>query len=173
VTNEPFVCIPWFDDEEVDRIICAAAREPEHAGEAYRAEPGYRVCAIRRFTDEWLTKKVLDLFRFVNERAFGFDIDRLAEPLQHISYGPGGHYGWHVDRGAPVPRKLSLTVQLTDESEYDGGDLEVWSGKDPERAPRKKGTAIVFPAYALHRVTPITHGLRQALVVWAHGPEFR
>ena len=36
-----------------------------------------------------------------------------------------------------------------------------------------RGTATLFPSYMLHRVTPVTEGIRHSLTVWAHGPAFR
>jgi PKHD-type hydroxylase len=38
---------------------------------------------------------------------------------------------------------------------------------------RERGTLMAFRANALHRVTPITRGVRRSLVIWAAGPEFR
>jgi hypothetical protein len=34
------------------------------------------------------------------------------------------------------------------------------------------GTVIVFPSYLAHCVTPVTKGVRWALVGWVHGPSF-
>ena len=78
-------------------------------------------------------------------------------------------------------RKLTVVVQLDDGGDYVGGDLEVLRfGSDapsaievPAEAMRQRGTAIVFPSYVLHRVTPVTAGQRRTLVGWLVGPRFR
>lgn len=36
-----------------------------------------------------------------------------------------------------------------------------------------QGEAICFPSWTPHRVTPIEWGVRHALAVWVHGPQFR
>jgi len=38
---------------------------------------------------------------------------------------------------------------------------------------RERGTLILFPAFRTHRVSPVTRGLRVAVVGWIHGPSFR
>ena len=54
-------------------------------------------------------------------------------------------------------RKLTVVVQLSDPADYDGGELEVWPDSTVRTAPRDRGTAVIFPSFALHRVTPVTH----------------
>jgi PKHD-type hydroxylase len=80
-----------------------------------------------------------------------------------------------VDHGAdmPDPRKLSLSIQLSDPAAYEGCELELSFGDGIKTAPRKRGTVVAFASYVLHRVTPITAGTRKSLVVWVSGPEFR
>ena len=85
------------------------------------------------------------------------------------------HFGWHVDQAeAPFPRKISFSLQLSDASAYEGCDLEIFNGsREPVAVPRGRGLLIIFPSYAMHRVTPIRSGTRKALVFWAAGPRFR
>jgi PKHD-type hydroxylase len=89
--------------------------------------------------------------------------------------GEGGHYNWHVDLGNKdaEPRKISLSLQLTDPSRYEGFRLVLEAGDGPYIADAALGTVIAFPSYVLHRVTPIESGIRKSLVVWVAGPEFR
>lgn len=123
-----------------------------------------------------LYEKLGQIVRHINERCYQFDIDGL-ENLQYTVYRDAeqGHYNWHIDYGAknPRPRKISLSLQLSDEAGYDGCDLEFQAGHKIGAAPRKRGTLVAFPAFFLHRVTPITRGTRKSLVCWAQGPAFR
>ena len=64
---------------------------------------------------------------------------------------------------------MSVSIQLNDPSEYDGGELEISVGTRNRTATRDKGAVILFPAYALHRVLPITRGTRYSLVAWIVG----
>ncbi len=101
----------------------------------------------------------------------------MAEQLQYTVYetAEGGHYDWHVDHATvtPVPRKLSLVLQLSDPADYEGCDLELRSSAHIETAPRERGAVILFPSYALHRVSAITAGRRVSLVSWISGPFLR
>ena len=73
-------------------------------------------------------------------------------------------------------RKISITVQLSDPSEYEGGELELWSGGSEESATKAykgAGSVFMFPSYMLHRVTPITKGTRRSFVLWLGGSHYR
>ena len=113
--------------------------------------------------------------RSLNGQFYDLDLWGFVEDLQFTTYGPGDHYDWHVDKGQPgqAPRKLSLVLQLSDPMEYAGGDLEVWGENQPVSVTRQKGLIAAFPAYTLHRVTPVTAGIRKSLVIWLAGPRFR
>jgi PKHD-type hydroxylase len=112
----------------------------------------------------------------LNAQFFRFDITRL-EPFQYTVYqdSEGGHYDWHVDcgRNNPAPRKISISIQLSDPSTYEGCDLQFQFGPAIDTAPRTRGAIIAFPSFYRHRVTPVTKGIRRSLVAWANGPEFR
>lgn len=108
-----------------------------------------------------------ELLSRVNERFFHFDLDG-AEPLQLAEYRESEHYGDHLDIGPGKAslRKLSASVQLSSPSDYDGGDLVIWGSGTVDKA---KGTIAIFPSYLVHRVTPVTRGVRRSLVAWATG----
>jgi PKHD-type hydroxylase len=126
-----------------------------------------------------LHQKVMELVGKCNKEFFNFDISVLHEKLQFTEYDSSyqGHYDWHFDvGGSPVHcgRKLSVSVQLSDPSAYEGGELQF--SLDAGRtvvAEKGKGTMIIFPSYLQHRVTPVTKGTRYSLVTWITGPPFR
>jgi PKHD-type hydroxylase len=124
---------------------------------------------------EWMYRRITDIATNLNERFFGFDLWGFGESLQFTRYqAPAGKYDSHVDcTNGGVIRKLSLTVQLTDPSEYEGGDFEFIDQTTPEKLSRKRGTVLVFPSFSLHRVTPVTQGVRHSLVGWITGPAFK
>jgi len=86
---------------------------------------------------------------------------------------PSDKTQWIYERIEISHRKLSVTVQLSDEDSYEGGDLQFMINNRIENAPRKKGTVIVFPSFILHRVTEVTKGKRNSIVGWLSGPPFR
>ena len=72
-------------------------------------------------------------------------------------------------------RKLSVTIQLSDSNDYEGGDFvfdQEYQSPDP-KALRKKGTILVFPSPIRHAVKPVTKGTRKSLVAWVEGPKWK
>ena len=64
-------------------------------------------------------------------------------------------------------------MQLTDPSEYEGGETRLHTSQAPFAIPQTKGTITLFPSYTLHDVKHITKGQRKALVGWVHGPRWK
>jgi len=127
---------------------------------------------------EWLYKKMMDLSIEANQVLWDFNLHTMPEGIQYTEYyaTENGHYNWHQDIGPGLlsQRKVSITVQLSDPSEYEGGDLEIWSGGDTSiKAPKGRGTVVIFPSYMMHRVTPVTKGSRTSFVLWVGGEHYK
>jgi PKHD-type hydroxylase len=126
-----------------------------------------------------LYQKIMNLVGQCNRDFYNFDITSLTENLQYTEYDESyqGHYDWHFDIGnGPLNcgRKLSVSIQLSDPSEYEGGELQFSIGGDQTVVSEKdQGTMTIFPSYMKHRVTPVTKGRRRSLVTWITGPPFR
>ena len=141
-------------------------------GQAVKAE-SYRcveTCAVEDET--WLYRKLTTATEVANNGLWRFNLSGIVEPIQFLRYTPeeadkpAGHYDWHVDMGGESysTRKLSMIVQLSDEADYEGCDLEICGERGPWKVPYKKlGNAVLFPSYIPHRVLPITKGVRCAL----------
>ena len=124
---------------------------------------------------DWVYKRLTHAVTSLNERFFKFDLTGFIEDLQFTEYNaPDNFYEAHIDRGQEhLARKLSISIQLTDPNQYDGGNLELLYKKDTEIANRQQGSLTMFPSYTLHRVTPVTRGTRHSLVAWINGPAFK
>lgn len=115
----------------------------------------------------------------VNRRYFHFDLTGCYEPAQLGIYRAedNGHYNWHTDASmldCHTPRKLSMTLLLSDPSEFEGGELQVKLDSDETKTLEVvRGRAWFFPSWVLHRVTPVTKGVRRSLVLWIGGPPFK
>ena len=99
------------------------------------------------------------------------------------------HYDWHEDafiepysktnkHHQGKIRKISLSLILNDPKEYRGGDFEVDFGnrQKPTRTAyeiQEQGDCIVFPSDLLHKVRPVTNGVRYSLVMWTLGDPFK
>ena len=125
----------------------------------------------------WLYQRLEDMVLRLNAEFFHYELFGLSELFQYTASDGSrdGDFDWRKDHGhAPgEPRKISLSLQLSGENAYQGGDLELHSSGHVQTAPRARGTLIAFPSYVLQRVTPIRAGVRKSLVVWATGPEFQ
>jgi PKHD-type hydroxylase len=175
-----------FSREEIDRIVAygdslmperlqlmGADREPQAAD---RLRITHTAWIEPNADTKWLFDRMQGVAQSLNDQTYQYDLRGFSENFQYTVYhgSEGGHYDWHVDHGPlAVPRKLSMTVQLTDPSEYQGCELQFCAGGDIEIAPRERGTVVAFPSYVLHRVTPVISGTRRSLVVWTTGPKFR
>ena len=129
----------------------------------------------------WLFKKIIDKIIDVNGRNFDLQL-KFLEDLQFSEYTEEnkGFYSKHRDCGLKKSldnfvdiRKLSFTIQLTDESEYKGGELIFYMDEEEKKAPKSKGTIIFFESDIIHEVTPVTKGVRHSLVSWVQGPNLR
>ena len=125
-------------------------------------------------TNLWLFDRVSALVQDANQY-YNFNLTGLTEHMQLLHYGEdisGGHYDWHTDTGygAISTRKLTIIIQLTDPSNYEGCDVELFKRGTLDKTP---GTAMIFPSNMHHRVTELTSGFRDCVVCWVNGPPFR
>ena len=89
-------------------------------------------------------------------------------------YGPGKHFGIHVDNavrgdhltGLRIRTDLSVTLFLSDPDEYDGGELIVEDYYGSHEVKLPAGHLVLYPASSLHMVTPVTRGVRTASFFW-------
>ena len=146
--------------------------------------------------DFWIYKEITPYIHQANKLAgWNFNWD-YSEPCQFTKYKLNQYYDWHCDSDIPYNtpnninmhgkiRKLSVTCQLTDGSEYKGGELEFdFRNYDPHMREEAKhlkqakeilpkGSIIVFPSFVWHRVKPVTKGTRYSLVMWNLGYPFK
>ena len=110
-------------------------------------------------------------------RNFQYDLTGIHEHhIQYTVYGEGGKFDWHIDDSQPDKleiRKLAFSLQLSDESEYQDGELEFLDNKQRFIAPKNQGTIIFFDPRVTHRVRKIKSGTRRALVGWIGGPRWK
>jgi len=144
--------------------------------------------------ERWIYREIHPYVHQANKNAgWNFQWD-YSENCQFTKYNKGQYYGWHCDgwdkpyqrrAGDPATgkiRKLSVTVSLSDEKDYTGGELEFdFRNLDPDKKPNikqckeilPKGSLVVFPADLWHRVCPVKKGARYSLVMWSLGWPFK
>lgn len=139
----------------------------------------FRSSRVSFINDIKVLNLLYDYVDVANKNAFGVSVFKEAS-IQYTEYHAteNGHYDWHhdIDWNANdiVDRKLSVTVQLSNPSEYEGGDFMFREVPQlPSIDCKKKGTVLVFPSYLFHKVSPVTKGIRRSLVAWFEGPSWR
>src|SRR4026209_1597205 len=98
---------------------------------------------------------------------------RVFPPLFN-RYEPGMAFGNHVDNairevtgsGLRVRTDLSATLFLSAREEYDGGELVVDDTFGAHQVKLPAGDMILYPASSVHRVSPVTRGVRLASIFW-------
>jgi PKHD-type hydroxylase len=184
-------CAFWegfLTDHEINKIL--AMDEWIKTEKAYVGlQENFEINPTKRKTDvawiglnsetAWLWEKLSKVIGQVNSQFFRFDLTGCYEPIQLGIYSEQdqGHYDWHIDamgNQKTVARKLSMSLLLSNPTEYDGGELQVKTTSDDIRTlEMTKGRAWFFPSYTIHRVTPVTKGTRKSLVLWVGGPSFK
>ena len=171
-----------FTDDEIDAINKSSKTDPVLG----TIDNGEKVLSYRNSTisnlessdtnNNWIFEKITDSVVIANKQFWNFDLTRI-ETLQYSVYSEGQFYKPHIDSmyhtASKGTRKLSFSLLLSDDDEYEGGDLLIHTQIKPIETKRKKGTIIFFPSYTLHEVTKVTKGTRRALVGWATGPAFK
>jgi PKHD-type hydroxylase len=161
---------------ECQHLISQAQRTPLQEAKVF-FNKGMQSSNIRAVKGTEVESEAMRQFvfsQFKKFNALGFELSGM-EPLQIFKYEVGDHYDWHTD-WSPVnnkKRKLSITIQLSEPADYEGGEVEILDGPISRVVPKDLGMATVFPSWVVHRVRPITSGTRWALVAWATGKPFK
>lgn len=149
--------------------------------------------------DCWIGPFIWQYVEHANLVNFRYDISCLdAENVQYTSYSAGMYYHWHQDHhismsskpdvvrcasstaaaaeahvNAEYSRKLSFSLQLSHEDEYEGGELQFLSSEGLFTAKKNRGKLVIFDSRTSHRVRRVKSGTRKSLVGWAIGPRWR
>lgn len=166
--------------QQCAQILRECQRAGEYESSLMRdfSKEGYRRSSsihVPRNASRMVFNNIIEMFYAAN-RFYGFHVfDDVQLELLRYDSDTKDRFKWHVDdlpdRDLRTDRKLSMSIQLSDPSDYDGCDLEI-SGID-NLDIRDQGSVLIFPSYMKHRVTKCTRGTRHVLVAWLYGPEWR
>jgi PKHD-type hydroxylase len=173
---------------QVDSLLRVMDESKMAPGRVGPGAPGRNIVpSVRRGSVQWLGvdevgerifSHLYSLAVVANrERGWKFHLNGITPALQATRYDGAGleHYSWHMDWG-PGPtkeRKIGVVAHLSSEDSYSGGMLQLTNGSSPVNAIQAPGTVTVFPSFLMHRVTPVTSGVRLGVVAWVLGPSFR
>lgn len=183
--NYPFVS--WtdtFSEDQLKNIVEYLDTLPKEPG---TVDGGNDDGVVRKSSVAWVSNdspqaselydRMAFIARSINSKFFGFDLFGFVEDMQYTVYegNEQGHYTWHMDFSdtSPSSRKLTLVLQLSSPEDYEGGELQTLTSYNEQTIDKKLGLVAAFPSWTLHRVTPVTKGIRKTLVIWVAGPQFR
>ena len=152
-------------------------------------------------TNHWLGGLMWHYYKKANDEFFHYDLQCIdGESMQYTHYALNEKYDWHIDEGlssfykpqatgsrndqniiqdfinreAEQVRKLSCSLQLSDEEDYEGGGTQV---RDMDNSmvtlPKGRGSLFFFDSRLQHRAKTVHKGLRKSLICWAVGPRWR
>ena len=150
----------------------------------------------------WIAGFLMHYVNLANIQNFNYDLITFDnQTLQYTSYEEGEYYSWHTDQSidtyympesnfihgvdernlktklalnGELVRKLSFSLQLSDPSEYEGGELQILDEcNGMYQVPKEQGLLVCFDSRAKHRVRKIKNGCRKSLVGWVVGPRWR
>jgi len=177
---------PIFTPEQCQNIIdMGHQQKKEEAKIGSKEKDGTYDTKKRITTISWIPfSKMPEMYKIiertmkqVNGNHFGYEGMTITEPAQFTEYPKGGFYDWHMDAEVncqyePPVRKISMTILLSPQNEFEGGDLEFMSeGNKPPQL--LQGQAIFFCSLIRHRVAKVKKGMRRSLVQWFGGPPFK
>ena len=185
----PKICddIIEYGKSQQEQIALTGGYDPEKVSEDdIKDVSKKRKSNIVWMNDRWIYNEIHPYIHTANKNAgWNFQWD-FSESCQFTKYKLDQFYDWHCDswskpynrpeepdRHGKI-RKLSVTISLSDENDYEGGDFEFDFRNDDKgsnqpqlcKEIRPKGSVVVFPSFVWHRVKPVTSGTRYSLVIW-------
>ena len=137
-----------FTEEQLDSI--------EELGEdVVEYNESYRKSLVTTIPDNpntgWMFNLLSRVVHQLNCEYYRFNLSVL-DTIQYAFYdsNSGGKYDWHHDynEGPSPARKLTVIVQLSDPSDYEGGELVLFRANEIVCTEfNKPGCAIIFPSF--------------------------
>lgn len=177
----------FFTDIQVDSILSYMTTQQSVEGlvgkpsidQDYSFAPDHdlRKCSVTYIQqddhNQWFLQAIEQLITDSNDSLWQFDIADYSQPARMMSYDSTDHFNsWHMDAGpgATRYRKLTAIVMLSDVGDFTGGNFQIACYGT---IPLNKGDIVIFPAFTMHRVTPVITGSRRTLVHRAIGARFK
>ena len=168
--------IPVLEPAQVARLLSALASHPFQDGKA--TAHGIARDIKHNLQAERTGDSLAELDQLVSSslyansifQAFAFP-KRVRAPI-FSRYESGMNYGSHVDgaimndNGNLLRADLAVTLFLSPPESYDGGELVIELAYGEEEIKLAAGEAVVYSADSVHRVEPVTRGVRMAAVTW-------
>lgn len=182
----------FFNNNDIDKIVEECRSKELKASTVSQINPltdtEIRISSVnfhnRNNQNSWIFDRLNFGAEDINNKFYHFDLYGYNY-FQYSEYHgtESGKYNFHMDMFTndgslknPLTRKLSLALLLSEPGvDFEGGEFQINDSSEQKlkTLEMKKGTLIAFPSFMIHRVTPVTKGIRRSLVAWVEGPKFK
>lgn len=117
-----------------------------------------------------------EITKQANDDIFDFDLLGIIDQdyPQIFKYTENQYYNLHVDINPFAPsRKISFIVNLSDQNEYEGGEINFLNTKMQDNNHMRQGSILIFPSFIPYEITPVTKGTKLIIVGHVHGAIFK
>ncbi len=131
---------------------------------------GYRnldIISEHRTSSELTIELNNDLSNMILEKLKEFEIKSLPEFFMILKYDKNQEFKRHTDSGIEYPNRYkTLIIQLSNETDYDGGELCIFHNDETIISSKEIGNVIMFDSSIEHSVNKIKDGIRYSIVFW-------
>lgn len=172
----------YFSSEELFAFISNQASKELHISGVYGFGVG-RIDTKQRNSSQvnvnasnLFINKLRMAVKSVNEDSFKVGISTYCKENNYVEYNIDGKFEKHKDTIWPKTvfehdinpvRKLTTVVLLN--NTFEGGKLALWNDASRYSFVFEPGDVITFPSYIMHKVDPVTTGMRCTVVSWSYG----
>jgi len=108
-----------------------------------------------------------DLSNVILEKVKEFGVKTLPEYFMILKYDKNQEFKKHNDAALHYPNRYkTLIIQLSNETDYDGGELCIFQNNKEIIISKEIGTVIMFDSSLDHCANKIKEGIRYSMVCW-------
>jgi len=121
-------------------------------------------------------EKIRDVTKAANDQIYNFDLLGIIDQdfPQIYKYTEDCYYDWHIDINILAPtRKITWIINLSDQKDYEGGDIEFLNTDTSEHNTNEKGKILIFPSFTPYKINKVTKGEKKIIIGHIHGALFK
>jgi predicted 2-oxoglutarate/Fe(II)-dependent dioxygenase YbiX len=125
------------------------------------------VVSEHRTSSDLIIELNYDLSNMLIHKFKEFGIKNLPEFFLILKYDKNQEFKRHKDSGIEYPNRYkTLIIQLSNETDYDGGELCIFQNEKTIISSKEIGNTIMFDSSLEHCANKIKEGTRYSMVCW-------
>jgi predicted 2-oxoglutarate/Fe(II)-dependent dioxygenase YbiX len=131
------------------------------------------VVSEHRTSSDLIMELNCDLSNMLIPKFKEFGIKSLPEFFLILKYDKNQEFKRHKDSGVEYPNRYkTLIIQLSNETEYGGGELCIFNKNETIIASKEIGNVVIFDSSLDHCANKIKEGTRYSMVFWLSISDF-